>query len=159
MKLVEVLHYVHRNRRLIWDGSPGRPPRLSHNSWALKQLKYMSYQNQINQEKKKQHLYANVDLKQNISFVFSLSSCDNFDFSYLVAVLTLPLVNTSRAIGDTGLWVIRGFPITLKIEQSSTFTSGIILRRRKICIAKLISLLIDLCKLFLAWRKCKAVQS
>ena len=33
--LVEVLFYVHRNRRLIRDGSPGRPPRLSHSSWAL----------------------------------------------------------------------------------------------------------------------------
>ena len=33
--LVEVLLYVHRNRRLIRDGSPGRPPRLSHSSWAL----------------------------------------------------------------------------------------------------------------------------
>ena len=28
--------YVHRNRRLSRDGSPGRPPRLSHSSWALK---------------------------------------------------------------------------------------------------------------------------
>ena len=28
--LVEVLLYVHRNRRFIRDGSPGRPPRLSH---------------------------------------------------------------------------------------------------------------------------------
>ena len=27
--------YVHRNRRLIRDRSPGRPPRLSHSSWAL----------------------------------------------------------------------------------------------------------------------------
>ena len=26
----EVLFYVHRNRRFIRDGSPGRPPRLSH---------------------------------------------------------------------------------------------------------------------------------
>ena len=26
---------VHRNRRLIRDGSPGRPPRHSHSSWAL----------------------------------------------------------------------------------------------------------------------------
>ena len=26
----EVLLYVHKNRRLIRDGSPGRPPRLSH---------------------------------------------------------------------------------------------------------------------------------
>ena len=34
-ELVEVLLYVHRNRRLIRDGSPGRPPRLSHSSWAL----------------------------------------------------------------------------------------------------------------------------
>ena len=33
--VVEVLLYVHRNRRLIRDGSPGRPPRLSHSSWAL----------------------------------------------------------------------------------------------------------------------------
>ena len=30
-----VLLYVHRNRRLIRDGSPGWPPRLSHSSWAL----------------------------------------------------------------------------------------------------------------------------
>ena len=30
----EVLLYVHRNRRLIRDGSPGRPPWLSHSSWA-----------------------------------------------------------------------------------------------------------------------------
>ena len=30
--LVEVLLYVHRNRRLIRDGSPGRPPRLSYSS-------------------------------------------------------------------------------------------------------------------------------
>ena len=27
-----VLLYVHRNRRLIRNGSPGRPPRLSHSS-------------------------------------------------------------------------------------------------------------------------------
>ena len=32
---VKALLYVHRNRRLIRDGSPGRPPRLSHSSWAL----------------------------------------------------------------------------------------------------------------------------
>ena len=30
-----VLLYVHRDRRLIRDGSPGRPPRLSHSSWAV----------------------------------------------------------------------------------------------------------------------------
>ena len=30
--VVAVLLYVHRNRRLIRDGSPGRPPRLSHSS-------------------------------------------------------------------------------------------------------------------------------
>ena len=30
-----VLFYVHRNRRLSRDGSPGRPPRPSHSSWAL----------------------------------------------------------------------------------------------------------------------------
>ena len=30
--VVEVLLYVHGNRRLIRDGSPGRPPRLSHSS-------------------------------------------------------------------------------------------------------------------------------
>ena len=29
---VEVLLYVHRNRRFIRDGSPERPPRLSHGS-------------------------------------------------------------------------------------------------------------------------------
>ena len=29
---VEVLLHVHRNRRFIRDGSPGRPPRLSHSS-------------------------------------------------------------------------------------------------------------------------------
>ena len=28
--------YVHGNRRLTRDGSPGRPPRLSHSSWTLK---------------------------------------------------------------------------------------------------------------------------
>ena len=31
----EVLLYVHRNRRFITEGSPGRPPRLSHGSRAL----------------------------------------------------------------------------------------------------------------------------
>ena len=31
-QLVEVLLYVHRSRRFIRDGSPGRPPRLSHSS-------------------------------------------------------------------------------------------------------------------------------
>ena len=31
-----MLLYIHRSRRLkIRDGSPGRPPRLSHSSWAL----------------------------------------------------------------------------------------------------------------------------
>ena len=30
-----MLLYVHKNYRFIWDGSPGRPPRLSHSSWAL----------------------------------------------------------------------------------------------------------------------------
>ena len=33
--LAEMLLYVHRNRRFIRDGSPGRPPRLSYSSWAL----------------------------------------------------------------------------------------------------------------------------
>ena len=33
-----MLLYVHRNRRFIRDGSPGRPPRLSHSSWALIRL-------------------------------------------------------------------------------------------------------------------------
>ena len=33
--LVEVLLYVHKNRWFIRDGSPGRPPRFSHISWAL----------------------------------------------------------------------------------------------------------------------------
>ena len=32
---IEALIYVQRNRRLIRDGSPGRPPRLSHSSCAL----------------------------------------------------------------------------------------------------------------------------
>ena len=32
---IQVLLYVHRNRRLIRDGSPGRPPRPSHSSWTL----------------------------------------------------------------------------------------------------------------------------
>ena len=31
---LEMLLYVHRNRRFIRDGSPGRPPRLSHSSWT-----------------------------------------------------------------------------------------------------------------------------
>ena len=30
-----VLLYVHRNRRFIRDGSPGRPPRLSHSSRVI----------------------------------------------------------------------------------------------------------------------------
>ena len=30
--MVDVLLYIHRNRRFIMDGRPGRPPRLSHNS-------------------------------------------------------------------------------------------------------------------------------
>ena len=30
-----MLLYVHRNRRLIRDGSPGRPSRLSHSSYIL----------------------------------------------------------------------------------------------------------------------------
>ena len=37
---LSVLLYVHRNRRFIRDGSPGRPPRLSHSSralWALRE--------------------------------------------------------------------------------------------------------------------------
>ena len=33
--LAEVLLYIHWNRRFIRDGSPGRPPRLSHSSWTL----------------------------------------------------------------------------------------------------------------------------
>ena len=41
--LVEVLLYVHRNRRFIRDGSPGRPPRLSHSSWALVVLNCLLY--------------------------------------------------------------------------------------------------------------------
>ena len=36
--MVEVLLCIHRNRRLIRDGSPGRPPRLSHSSWSLGKL-------------------------------------------------------------------------------------------------------------------------
>ena len=38
--VVEMLLYVHRNRRFIRDGSPGRPPRLSHSSWALQMTEY-----------------------------------------------------------------------------------------------------------------------
>ena len=33
--VVEVLLYIHRNRRVIRDGSPGRPPRLSYSSSTL----------------------------------------------------------------------------------------------------------------------------
>ena len=33
--VVEVLLYVHRNRRFNRDGSPGRPPRLSHRAPGL----------------------------------------------------------------------------------------------------------------------------
>ena len=40
--VVEVLFYVHRNRRFIRDGSPGRPPRLSHSTWALPDVKLES---------------------------------------------------------------------------------------------------------------------
>ena len=35
LTIVEVLLYVRRNHRLIRDGIPGRPPRLSHSAWAL----------------------------------------------------------------------------------------------------------------------------
>ena len=35
-KLDEVLFCVHKNHRFIRDGSPGRPPRISHSSWALR---------------------------------------------------------------------------------------------------------------------------
>ena len=35
-----VLLYVHKNRRLIRNGSPGRPPRLSHSSWTLLYLRW-----------------------------------------------------------------------------------------------------------------------
>ena len=38
--VVEVLLYVHRNRRFIRDGSSGRPPRLSHSSWVLQITEY-----------------------------------------------------------------------------------------------------------------------
>ena len=34
LRLFEVFLYVHRYRRFIRDGSPGRPPRLSHSSRA-----------------------------------------------------------------------------------------------------------------------------
>ena len=34
-KPLDLSFNVHRNRRLIRDGSPGRLPRLSHSSWAL----------------------------------------------------------------------------------------------------------------------------
>ena len=30
----DMLLYIHRNHRLIRDRSPGRPPQLSHSSWA-----------------------------------------------------------------------------------------------------------------------------
>ena len=36
--LLEVLLYVHRNRRFFGDGSPGRPPRLSHISFQRRAL-------------------------------------------------------------------------------------------------------------------------
>ena len=39
--VVEVLLYVHRNRRLIRDGSPGRPPRLSHSSMSSALLLFL----------------------------------------------------------------------------------------------------------------------
>ena len=37
-----VLLYVHRNRWFIRDGSPGRPPGLSHSSWALLNCSFCS---------------------------------------------------------------------------------------------------------------------
>ena len=42
-----VLLYVHRNRRLIWDGSPGRPPQLSHSSWAASYYHINHYLNPL----------------------------------------------------------------------------------------------------------------
>ena len=43
---VEVLLYVHRNRRFIKDGSPGCPPRLLHSSWSY-QIWDMSFHDQV----------------------------------------------------------------------------------------------------------------
>ena len=45
-EVVEALFYVHRNRRLIRDGSPGgRSPRLSHSSQVLSSDK--NYKNSL----------------------------------------------------------------------------------------------------------------
>ena len=44
-EVVEVLLYVHRNRSLIRDGSPGRPPRLSYSSQVLSSDK--NYKNSL----------------------------------------------------------------------------------------------------------------
>ena len=41
--VVKVLLYVHRNRRPVRDGSPGRPSRLSHSSWTLKLLLLVAF--------------------------------------------------------------------------------------------------------------------
>jgi len=38
-----VLIYVHRHCRLIRDGSPRRPPRLSHSYWALTDIELLIY--------------------------------------------------------------------------------------------------------------------
>ena len=40
--LVEVLLYIHRNHRFIRDRSPGRPPWLSHSSWALRMVIFLA---------------------------------------------------------------------------------------------------------------------
>ena len=39
--VVQVFLYVHRNRRFIKDGSPGRPPRLSHSSCAPMETRHL----------------------------------------------------------------------------------------------------------------------
>ena len=50
---VEVLLYVHTNRRFIRDGSPGRPPRLSHSSWALIHARHIIIYTYVKEEKGK----------------------------------------------------------------------------------------------------------
>ena len=66
--LVEVLLYVHRNRRFIRDGSPGRPPRLSHSSRAL--LHDSTEQRYINVFSTSSSLFPTVSVSPPLSPLF-----------------------------------------------------------------------------------------
>ena len=62
--MVRCLLYVHRNRRLMRDGNPGGPPRLSHSSWALQDRQKQCPFKQVKSTstfKRTQHGYLRCD--------------------------------------------------------------------------------------------------